>query len=113
MESGEKKMKNNKNAKTTIEKATIAKTKYLETLALLKQGESQKANRCFKEANDCLLAASELHLGMINQDIELTLELICCEDMLATAGLYQSLIGYFNDLHQRTQNEKERSKWKK
>lgn len=101
-------MKTNGSAAMIIELATKAKTEYLETLSLLKDNDLARANESYEKANGYLLQASELHLKLHGQELQVSLLLVCGEDLLAMANLYQSLMVYFSDLHRRTQNKKER-----
>ena len=106
-------MKKNETTTWTIELATKAKDEYRETLKLLKNDNRSSANRAYKQANEHLLQAGALHLEMIKADEEVDLLQVHCEDVMAMANLYQSLVVYFSDLHEKAQKKKERSKWKK
>ncbi|MDD3808857.1 MAG: PTS lactose/cellobiose transporter subunit IIA [Erysipelotrichaceae bacterium] len=106
-------MKTNEIATTISELATKAKTEFIATMALLRTGDYDQANIRFKLANEHLLKASQLHSGLLKREPELSLQLVYSEDLLMTAGLYQSMIVHFKDLYQITQRKKERSKWNK
>lgn len=105
-------MKKNELAQKIIEICKCTKEEYLETLELLKNQDEDLANEKFQHANQQLLEASRLHFQMINRNEKLSLQVIYSEDLLMIAGLYQSMIVHFKDLYLKTQNEKERSKWK-